>query len=124
MVSKLFILSLTVLLGLAVNLPVSAAPFCVSSHGLTSECLYYDADQCRRRAQESSGLCSVNRAEVKFPRGAGTVCLIGIGGIAECIYPDVEACEKTAKKNKAICALNSSERSLLAPVQYNQNYSY
>ena len=83
-----------------------AAPFCVERQGIAPECYYIDSDQCRKRAGEISGRCTVNAEEVDFPAAYGNYCMVASGGIVQCIYVGFDDCDREAKLNKGVCTLN------------------
>jgi hypothetical protein len=83
-----------------------AAPFCADAQGVSAECYYYDATQCRDRGREIGGGCRVNRDEIELPEGYGGYCMVTGALVVSCIYPDLIGCERDARQNNGVCALN------------------
>lgn len=106
------------------SLHAEAAPFCVETHGMSAECHYYDANQCRRRATELSGLCTANKKEVRFPSGSGSYCLVISGNVIQCLYGDSSTCNREAQKNNAICIRNPRRRSPADPFRFDIEIFY
>lgn len=88
-----------------------AAPYCVNIQGMPSECYYDDANLCRERASEVSGLCKINPGEIELPSGYGNYCLVASGGIISCIYQDFDSCERVAINNNGICTFSTLDGS-------------
>ena len=86
---------------------VVAAPFCTQITGIAPECIYYDADQCRRRANELKAICLANPAEFHLVTGNERYCLVGGDRAALCIYADRQTCEAEAvHAGQALCLDN------------------
>jgi hypothetical protein len=81
----------------------SASTFCVRQQGGVPQCLYEDAADCRRRATEINGLCSVNPRLVSITATGGRYCVVTSERATECYYPERAACETEARRKGAVC---------------------
>lgn len=95
--------------------PAMAAPYCVNIQGITPQCLYFDAHQCRTQAQRSGGSCAINPTEVTLPSG-GTYpyCVTG-PGYTSCKFVDRGSCEAEAGRQRASCVESFSAGAASAP---------
>ena len=104
--------------GIAVTLlvtPAMSAPYCIELQGITSQCLYVDANSCRLRAQQLGGSCSVNPAEITLPSvGAFPYCISG-PGYASCKFADRGSCEAEASRVGASCVESFAAAAASAP---------
>ena len=102
--------------GLAlVATPAVAAPYCINIQGITAQCLYFDANECRIQANRAGGSCDVNPTEVTLPAG-GTYpyCVVG-AGFSSCKFVDRGSCETEARRLKANCAQSYATGPASAP---------
>ena len=86
-------------------LPVAAqaAPFCIESQALSPQCIYYDADNCRREAYRQGATCSANKEEVHLTTNVGQYCLVTSQQVSLCIYSDRGTCSADAEKQHGTC---------------------
>ena len=84
----------------------SAAPFCVSTQGLPSECIYEDTTSCKARAFQLKGVCTVNAGEILTSYGSEKYCMVDSTRVPQCIYTDRNSCESAAN-NGSVCVNNS-----------------
>lgn len=96
------------LLLLVVFLPglAFAAPFCVTTQGLTPDCIYDDTTSCRARANQVRGVCTVNASEILTSYGQEKYCLVDSSRVPQCIYIDRSSCESAANSG-SVCVNNS-----------------
>lgn len=80
-----------------------AAPFCVTKQGLPLDCNYYDAVQCRNRAQQLSAVCTVNEAEITLQPGIGKYCVVNSSRVSMCSYTDRTTCDSDAMRSGGVC---------------------
>lgn len=81
-----------------------AATFCLKIQGvLQPECIYDDAGECRARAAQINGLCTVNPDKMTITATNGQFCLITSGGAVLCSYLDRASCNKDALKQNGVC---------------------
>ena len=106
-----------------VNTSDAAAPLCVTAQSMTSQCYYYDAQQCRQAAQKMNGVCVPNPDEPNVQQGNSVYCKFRADKISECIYDDYNACNREARRDGAVCVRNQNKYVPPAPFQY-QNGVY
>ena len=105
--------------GLAlVATPAVAAPYCINIQGITEQCLYFDANECRIQAQRAGGSCDVNPTEVTLP-SAGTYpyCVVG-AGYSACKFVDRGSCDAEARRLKANCVQSFTASASAPPDPY------
>jgi hypothetical protein len=83
--------------------PAAAATFCLRQQGGQPDCLYEDASECRRRAFQINGLCSVNPDILLINPTNGKYCLVTSGRAVLCHYTDRDSCEQAAQRQSAVC---------------------
>ncbi len=88
--------------------PCRAAPFCVEVPGLFSQCIYFDAVECQRRAFQLSGVCNANPKELVLPVGTGKFCLVGQNRESQCVYSDRNTCQSAATALGGVCVDNAT----------------
>ncbi len=111
--------AIMILLGvLAAPLPAAAAPFCVQTQALPQQCIYYDANECNKRAMQLGGSCAVNTQEVSVSAGLGHYCLFTSSGASFCIYPDRAACDQEAEHQHGVCVIAPDTPESPAPDPY------
>ena len=101
--SRLSWLSSTVLLGLLIPTGGHAAPFCIGSESVPPQCIYYDADSCRRVANKQGGVCSANPKELRVSTNLGQYCVVTSQQVSLCIYLDRGTCETAAVQQHGAC---------------------
>lgn len=106
-----------------INTASAAAPLCVVAQGMTPQCYYYDAQQCRQAAQKVSGVCSSNPDEPAMAQGNSVYCKFRADKISECIYDDYNMCNRDARREGAVCVRNQRKYVPPEPFQY-QNGVY
>lgn len=86
--------------------PAQAGLYCVEAPGTPPECIYDDARYCRQLADERSGACTVNTANLVLSAavGADPVCIVYSPTTIQCLYRDFSSCDKAAESNSAACA--------------------
>lgn len=95
--------------------PAAAAPYCVNLQGITAQCLYFDANQCRAQARRAGGSCAVNPAELTLPAGGSyPYCLTG-PGYTSCKFADRGSCEAEAGRQRATCVESFAAGAASAP---------
>lgn len=104
--------------------PALAEPFCVEAYGIPKECYYSDPEECRKRAAQMAGICTVNPDLFSFPEGEGSYCLVVAAGVVHCLYSDARSCESEAARNKGICVRNPNRRAPSDPFRYNSEVYY
>jgi hypothetical protein len=90
-------------LGLAAPVTALAAPFCVRNQMLAPQCIYYDASECQRDAQQQGGVCGVNPSEFPLQAGAGQYCLVTSTRASLCVYTDRNTCTADAIRQHGAC---------------------
>ena len=83
--------------------PAMAAPFCVQTQAVPPQCLYFDADSCRQRAQAMNGSCVANTAEVHLMPGIGQYCVMVSSVASSCSYVDQASCMADAEHQRGVC---------------------
>lgn len=109
------------------TLPASAwaAPFCVQSQGVPPQCDYYDAAQCRTRANELNGFCTANRSELVITSGGNNkYCLVLSSRHTQCLYADRNTCENDASAANGVCIEKTSQMVQEDPYRYDVNRTY
>ena len=86
-----------------------AAPFCLSTLGIAPQCLYYDADICRRDALKQGGSCEPNPEETRVGYGSGQYCLVISQGASLCSYFDRDSCEIDARRQHGACYFDTQK---------------
>jgi hypothetical protein len=90
-------------LSLAAPVSAIAAPFCVRNQMLAPQCIYYDASECQRDAQQQGGVCSVNPSEFPVQAGSGQYCLVTSTRASLCVYSDRNTCTADALRQHGAC---------------------
>lgn len=98
-----------------------AALYCVEAIGITPQCLYDDARQCRQQAQLASGTCMANPAAITATIGGERFCVVGFNGLARCIFMDVSNCQKEALLDNSVCMRNTQQQNEKNPYRYELN---
>lgn len=83
--------------------PAMAAPYCVAIQGLTTQCLYVDANECRIEAGRHGGSCVTNPAEVTLPQATNFPYCVTGAGYAECKFIDQGSCNAEAAQRGGAC---------------------
>ena len=107
-------LTVVMLFGALIYLPgsVAAAPFCIESRGVPSQCWYYDVRECKTEAGKEHARCSVNLKEIMVSEAGGSYCIVDSAKRPECAYQSWESCEEVATRRiGSICFLNSMKQS-------------
>jgi hypothetical protein len=101
-------------------LPVAAqaAPFCIESQGLSPQCIYYDADNCRREANRQGAICSANKDEVRLTTNVGQYCLVTSQQVSLCIYSDRGTCSADTERQHGTCTNAPTVAPSAAPDPY------
>jgi hypothetical protein len=87
--------------------PANAAPFCTQVTGITPECMYVDATECRARAAQLKGRCVVNPADYHIVTGNARYCLVTSDRVSLCTYEDYQSCDHDAgQTGQAACLDN------------------
>jgi hypothetical protein len=99
-----------------------AAPFCVQTEVIPPQCIYYDPNSCRARANAMSGWCVVNPEEVATPHGTGEYCRYSSSLAVSCDYGDVLNCSRDAARTGGVCVQSppSGPTNTPNPFQYLQ----
>jgi hypothetical protein len=92
-----------VLFGILTPIAGHAAPFCVGNEAITPQCIYYDADSCRKEANRQGGFCSVNPSEVRVSTNIGQYCVMTSQQVSFCIYLDRASCDRAAAEQHGAC---------------------
>ena len=80
-----------------------AAPFCLQTQAIPPQCIYFDANTCRRDATQQQGFCVVNPEEVSVTPGGGDYCLVTSTKASSCVFQDINACTREAARQGAVC---------------------
>lgn len=80
-----------------------AAPFCLETATVPPQCIYYDANNCRKEAIHQGGGCVVNPAEIAVRPGTGEFCIAASNGATTCDYSDLQNCARDANRQGAVC---------------------
>lgn len=86
--------------------PAAASTFCLTLSGMTPQCEYEDAAQCRSRAAQLNAECTVSADAVYSITGSGDFCVMHSSRTALCAYPDRHACEVEASRSGGLCTPN------------------
>jgi hypothetical protein len=95
--------SSVLMLALALSAGARAAPFCLQTQAVEPQCIYYDADSCRKEAQRQGGLCSANAKEVKLTPNVGQYCVVTSQRVSQCTYLDRTSCTAEAIRQHGAC---------------------
>lgn len=109
------------ILGLAAPIGAQAAPFCVRNEMLAPQCIYYDASECQRDAQQQGGVCSVNPSEFPVQAGTGQYCLVTSTRASLCVYTDRNTCTVDALRQHGACTDTAPIAPSRAPDPYAAN---
>src|SRR5258708_39893953 len=91
--------ALLLLLGsIVMRAAAKAARFCIESQGLKPQCIYYDAQSCRKEANRQGAICSANTKEVRLTANVGQYCLVTSQLVSLCIYSDRGTCTADAER--------------------------
>lgn len=102
----------------------NASPFCVSQQGLNPECIYDDAVECRKRAEQMNGLCYANPIELHLQPGVGNFCVVYSNLTSSCIYSDRTSCNNDAVRNGGVCVEAPSGTIQPDPYSKDRNTNY
>ncbi len=80
-----------------------AGSFCLKLQGQQPQCLYDDAAECRRRANQLNGLCTANPDMLTITATNGQFCLVASAGGVICAWQDRASCDKEAEKKNGVC---------------------
>ena len=83
--------------------PAAAGTFCLKLRGEQPQCFYDDAGDCRRRAAQLNGLCTVNPDMLTITATNGQFCLVTSTRAIMCDYPDRGSCEQEARRHNGAC---------------------
>ena len=86
-----------------------AAPFCMTLQGIPPQCIYDDARDCKHRAGQLSGICTVNINEITSATGAEKFCSVDSTRTPQCLYVDRNGCENSLS-NGSICVNNTFKK--------------
>jgi hypothetical protein len=92
-----------VALGLVFQAGSHAAPFCIGTETVPPQCIYYDADSCRKEANRQGGICSANGQELHVSTNVGQYCLVTSQQVSLCIYLDRGTCDADAARQHGAC---------------------
>ena len=95
--------SIPILLGLLIPAGGHAAPFCIGTEAVPPQCIYYDANDCRKQAVRQGGTCSANAAELHVTTNLGQYCMVTSQRVSLCIYLDRGTCEADAARQHGAC---------------------
>jgi hypothetical protein len=107
-----------VLLGLLIPAGGHAAPFCIGSEAVPPQCIYYDADSCRREAIRQGGVCSANAKELRVSTNVGQYCVVTSQQVSLCIYLDRTSCDAAAASQHGACVSSPGVAPSGAPDPY------
>ena len=93
---------LTFLAFLAVPATTLAAPFCIQSEALPPQCIYYDADLCRKEAARQDAICAANN-QLQLSTNVGQYCVVTSSGVSLCQYTDRGTCTHDATRLHGAC---------------------
>ena len=85
-----------------------AAPFCMSLLGMSPQCIYYDAAECRKDLGKQGGSCVPNPEQPHAASGSGKYCLITSQGATVCSYLDIDSCDAVAVQQRGACYFDST----------------
>jgi hypothetical protein len=120
-VSRLWWRSGAMLFGLLTPLTGHAAPFCIGSESVLPQCIYYDADSCRKEAGRQGGYCSANPNEVRVSTNLGQYCVVTSQQVSLCLYLDRESCESAAARQHGACVASPGTAPSGAPDPFAAN---
>ena len=81
-----------------------AAPFCLQNQAVPPQCIYYDANSCRRDAARQGAWCIVNPDAVGTAQpGGGSYCMVTSGGVSVCNFSDGVSCAREAAHEGGAC---------------------
>jgi len=77
----------------------------MTNAGLPPQCIYYDANLCRKDSEKQGGYCTVDAAAMRAGTGSGQYCLAlsQTQSIALCIYQSRESCNADAARQGGAC---------------------
>jgi hypothetical protein len=113
--------SSVLLLGLATPVAGQAAPFCLQTEAVGPQCIYYDANSCRKEAQRQGGLCSANAKEVRLTPNIGQYCVVTSQRVSLCTYLDRTSCTAEAVRQHGACTYAPQVAPSGAPDLYDTN---
>ena len=93
----------SILLGLLIPVAGHAAPFCLGNESVPPQCIYYDANSCRKEAIRQGGICSANPRELHVSINIGKYCLVTSGQVSLCVYLDRAHCDADAARQNGAC---------------------
>jgi hypothetical protein len=94
-----------------------AAPFCMSVLGMQPQCIYQDADNCRRDSLRQGGTCVPNPDETRLGYGSGQYCMMTAQGASVCAYLEFASCDLDARRQHGTCYFDA-QRATGAPNPY------
>lgn len=94
---------LPIVLGLVLPAGGHAAPFCIGTESVPPQCIYYDANDCRKEANRQGGFCSANPNELHVSTNIGQFCLVTSQQVSLCIYLDRSTCDADAARQHGAC---------------------
>jgi hypothetical protein len=101
----------------------NAAPICLQTQAIAPQCIYYDANQCRRDANRQGGICSANPREIRDTPNVGQYCLLTSERVSLCVYSDRASCDADAARQNAACTYATGRRPSGAPDPYANPYA-
>jgi len=104
--------------------PVQAAAFCLRLPGGQPQCLYDDATECRRRAEQLFGLCTANPDILTIIPSNGKYCVVSSGHSVQCAYPDRGSCDREAKRSNSVCIDSTQQQEQPDPHRETPNRPY
>jgi hypothetical protein len=109
------------LLGLLTPAVGHAAPFCIGSEAVPPQCIYYDADSCRKEAIKTGGICSANAAEIRAGAQFAKYCVITSQQVSLCNYMDRTSCDAAALHYHGACVSSPEATAPGAPDPFAAN---
>jgi len=111
-----------VLLGLLAPAVGHAAPFCIGSEAVPPQCIYYDADSCRKEAIRTGGICSANPEQIKAAGAQfAKYCVVTSQRVSFCNYMDRTSCDAAALHYHGACVASPEATAPGAPDPYAAN---
>ena len=80
-----------------------AAPYCVQSRTIPPQCIYVDANECSKRAQQMQGSCSVNPNEIKISSAVSAYCVTDSTRNLQCGFASYDSCSSEASRRHGFC---------------------
>ena len=111
----------TMMLALLMPTGAHAAPFCLQSEAIPPQCIYFNADTCRRDANRQGGYCGTNPDEVHVVTNIGQYCVTTSQIVSLCVYLDRTSCEAEAARQHGACTTSPGRAPSGAPDPFAAN---